>query len=99
MSFAEAEFGDINEEIDDGEDVISEADVTGPGLQRILSFEDHNLVTDDETFFVYLSPLLTLAQVHVPGLCSVEGCKTPVHIKSETIGSALYLKWVSMIPS
>lgn len=96
VSFAEAEFGDIPEgSIDEDEDDEPEPETVGPGLQRILSPDDHHILTDDQAYLVYLRPLITLSQVQIPGQCSMEGCRQSVEIKQDTVGSALYLKWVS----
>ena len=92
VSFAEAEFGDKNS--DSEEEFEYESDVTGTGLQRILSTEDQGELTDDETFLVYLNPIMNLARMNIPRQCPHADCRQDVDIKQESIGSALYLKWV-----
>ena len=67
VSFAEAEFGDRNENSsDEGEDESASEDVTVPGLQRILSTDDQDVLTEDEAFLVYLGPLINLRCTLVP---------------------------------
>ena len=42
------------------------------GLMEISSPEDSPLLTDDQLFLVYLSPLLDLASTKVDSVCRVE---------------------------
>ena len=95
VSFAEAEFGDRQEEGgDEGDDEGTKDDFVGPGLQRILSVEQQGILTEDEAFMVYLGPILSLARTSVPGKCPDTDCQQEIAINHESIGSALYLKWV-----
>lgn len=94
MSFAEAEFGEQNEDNEDGVDDVADDEIIGPDLQRILSREDQGVLTDDEAFLMYLTPVLHLARLHIPGHCPNSECRQEVEIRPESVGSALYLKWV-----
>ena len=96
VSFAEAEFGDVREDSgDEGGDETTAEEVTGPGLQRILSPDQQGSLTDDEAFMVYLGPIISLARMRLPGRCPDTDCGQDILINHESVGSALYLKWVS----
>ena len=94
VTFAELEFGDHRDDTVDEEEIDQEPDITGPGIQRVLSFLDHSVVTEDETFLCFLRQLVNLAHAKIPDNCNLPSCRQPVQIVHETVGSALYLKWV-----
>ena len=80
VSYAEAEFGDYMDNTDCEDEETSTPDAVIPGLQRVLSFSDHELVTGDKTFICFLQQLLTLAKARIPEHCSVTDCRQPIRI-------------------
>lgn len=92
ITLEEAEFGQVEESAaDTGQE---EAEII-PGIDRILSPEDQDHLTDDETYIVYLQPLIRLARLKVDPVCSSPECGQIVEMKLESVGSALYIKWVN----
>ena len=94
MAFAEVEFGDHRDNIEEEEEIIPEVDIAGPGIKRVLSFLDHSVVTEDETYLCFLGQIINLAHAKIPESCTIPSCDQPVKIVHESVGSALYLKWV-----
>lgn len=94
VSFAEADFGVASDEEEDEGEAATECP-TGSGIKRILSTADQEALTSDEAYLMYLTPVIELAQLHVPRQCPTKGCGQEVDIQSQSVGSALYLKWVS----
>ena len=86
---AEAEFGEEEEE-----ELDSEFEELSSGINRIHSPTDANIVCEDEAVMVYMTPLLLLARAKVDNTCQVKGCGKAICIKSNFVGSAVYLKWV-----
>ena len=68
----------------------------GTGLMKISSPEDSSLLTEDQLFLVYLSPLLDLAATKIDSVCKMESCSRAILTKTNIIGSALYIIWVSL---
>ena len=66
----------------------------GQGVFRVRNADDVDKLMGDNTFLVYSSQLFTLTNTTISKTCSVVGCTMDVGIKHETVGSALYLKWV-----
>ena len=93
VSYAEAEFGDYMDYTDGDDEETSTPDADIPGLERVLSFSDHELVTGDETFICFLQQLQTLANACIPELCSVTDCRQPIRISRETI----WIRFVSKV--
>lgn len=98
VTFAEAEFGQIEGE-EEGEASEAEAEESFeiPGIFRLLRVEDQHQLTQDECHIVYQKPLLNLARLKIDNSCSLNGCGQHVDIQHENIGSAIYIKWVSLI--
>ena len=65
-----------------------------PGIERIFSTDDQHQMTDDEAHIVYQQPLLRLARLRIGPLCNNKGCGQHVDLITESVGSALYIKWV-----
>lgn len=93
VTFDESEFGIPEEaEVEDEEDMTEDI----PGIMRILSSAEQDRLTDDSVHLVYQQPLLNLARLRINASCNIQGCSQIVELKHESIGSAFYIKWVSM---
>lgn len=93
ITLEEQEFGE--EECDTEVENESEEmrDDTGPGVIKLTNTEDIKILTEDFTCLVYRRCLLKLASTNVNKICSVEGCNSAITLRTENIGSALYIYW------
>lgn len=90
------EFGqEEEEEEEDAEAAEAEDSIEPiPGIQRLLAIDDQHQLTDDECHIVYQQPLLNLARLRIDNSCNFYGCDQYVDLQHESIGSAIYIKWV-----
>ena len=95
VTLEEQEFGPEETEAADLEDGQDMQEDTGSGIIRIKDEDDVHLMTKDDTCLVYKKCLLKLASTKVEYTCKVKGCSGPVSFRTENIGSALYIYWVS----
>ncbi|XP_077978404.1 uncharacterized protein LOC144433886 [Glandiceps talaboti] len=91
-----------NEDIED-EDIESEdeEDMDIPedvceGVNRIRSDEHVNRLLDDGVYLVFMKQIVALAKTNVANICSTKDCKAVVQLITESVGSAVYLKWVCL---
>ena len=68
----------------------------GPGVFRVKNAEDIQSFVDDNPFIVYSNQLVALAKISIK-VCNAKGCSLDLRINTETIASAVYLKWVTII--
>lgn len=89
--------GDVEFEGDDGENVESDdEEQLGPGVTRILQPEDKGPLLDDSCSLVYMNCLIRLTKIKIESVCKVKGCGLPVAVSTKSVGSAVYLTWVSI---
>jgi hypothetical protein len=81
-----------SEEIEDEEEGVEHLKCGNvPVIRNKAEIEQ---LVDDRPAMVYLNALVALAEVKVAKICSVKGCEAVVHISSEVVSSAVYLRWV-----
>ena len=95
VTLEEQEFGPEKTKAADLEDGQDMQEDTGSGIIRIKDEDDVHLMTKGDTCLVYKKCLLKLASTKVDYTCKVKGCSGPVSFRTENIGSALYIYWVS----
>lgn len=66
---------------------------TGPGVIKLTNTDHIKILTEDLTWLVYMRCLLKLASTNVNKVCSVEGWNSSITLRTENIGSALYIYW------
>lgn len=70
----------------------------GPSITQVMCAEDiPNQLTANATALVFLKQLIVLANLKVTRACQVKGCGEDTNIEIQYVGSALYLKWVTLI--
>ena len=69
----------------------------GPNITRLRTNEDIGTLLQDHPVFVNTKQLMELARTTVSLNCKVKGCGGIVQMSMQTVSSATYLKWVSMI--
>jgi hypothetical protein len=81
-------------DVEDREHVDEVADgQTGQGgLIHRLPIEAEHM--EEACCIAYSSTLLQLAAMSVIRTCTRKGCRSPTSIRTETAGTAMYLKWV-----
>ena len=75
---------------------LSEEEVQPPLTGRYLAIEkteDEN-IAGEETCVVYKNSLLSLVNRNFPNTCTKRSCEENVSIKTERVGTAIYLIWV-----
>ncbi|XP_062612144.1 uncharacterized protein LOC134273936 [Saccostrea cucullata] len=89
----------IEEEEDEGAD-MNEKDGSdepavdmGPGIRRIDA-TNIDAFMSDRPYLVYMDCLLKLAHTNVRQTCTLSDCHSEVTLKTDNVGSALYLTWV-----
>ncbi|XP_061167182.1 uncharacterized protein LOC133176022 [Saccostrea echinata] len=82
-----------SEEIEDDEEkFVEHAEYSC--LPVIRNNDEIEQLVHDCPAMVYINQLITLAETGVPKICRVKGCEAQVHISSEVVSSAVYLRWV-----
>ena len=66
-------------------------------ITRLRTNEDIGTLLQDHPVFVNTKQLMELARTTVSLNCKVKGCGGIVQMSMQTVSSATYLKWVSMI--
>ncbi|XP_070554570.1 uncharacterized protein [Ptychodera flava] len=92
-----SDIDDDDDEDDDQEglDDVDEAEESlGSGLVRIKSDADADNVLQDEFCLISLQQLILLAETSIKSTCSDSKCNEKLSISTESVGSAVYLKWV-----
>lgn len=98
VNMEEEEFGaEETEDAGAAEDEQETQGNRGSGITKIKDEEDIHLLTSDKTCLVYQKCILKLASCNVGNSCKVKGCTSPVSHRTENIGSALYIFWVSLL--
>ena len=69
----------------------------GPNITRLRTNEDIGTLLQVHPVFVNTKQLMELARTTVSLNCKVKGCGGIVQMSMQTVSSATYLKWVSMI--
>lgn len=87
-----------SEEEDCSDDMEEEHDIEpGPCIKVETTNAEVNEPLSDRLVLVYMDALLSLARANVHHVCGVKGCGQDIHITSEFVSSAKYLKWVIVI--
>lgn len=69
----------------------------GISVSKLKDTEDiESFLRDNHPYLVYSEQILALANTTVINICNVKGCGQAVEIQTETVGSAVYLKWVDV---
>lgn len=92
VTLEEEEFGVEEREADDPEDEEESQGTKGSGVTMVKD-ENIHLLTDDETCIVYMKCLLKLAKTNEGSSCTVKGCACPVSVRTNNVGSAIYMFW------
>ena len=91
VTFEESEF---SIQVEEGAGEQEDTSDSIPGLLRIKSPDEQHILSDDQVYLVYQQPLFNLAKLTVGSTCTFHGCSEAVDLVPETVGSALYIKWV-----
>lgn len=98
VNMEEEEFGaEETEDAGEAEDEQETQGNRGSGITKIKDEKDIHLLTSDKTCLVYQKCILKLASCNVGNSCKATGCTSPVSHRTENIGSALYIFWVSLL--
>lgn len=90
VTLEEEEFG-----VEETEDEEETQGTKGSGITMVKD-ENIHLLTDDETCIVYMKCLLKLTKTNVGSSCTVKGCACPVSVRTNNVGSEIYMFWVSL---
>lgn len=95
VSLEEQQFGEeeCETEVENESEDIKRED-TGPGVILLTNTEDIKIITEDFTWLVYRRCLLKVASTNVNKVSSVQGYYSAMTLRTEIIGSALYIHWV-----
>ena len=82
--------------IQDSDNITDESEVSkkskGKTLYKTVTESDQ--VMNDVCAIAYVSCLESLAQMNIPGKCKVKGCTEEYALHVNTVGTAVYMKWV-----
>lgn len=79
---------DINEKDGSDEPAVD----LGPSIQRMTQADVDEFMSD-RPFLVHMNCLLKLAHTNIKQICTE--CQSEVNLKTNKVGSALYLTWMS----
>lgn len=90
----------IEDEEDSPDSEPEDTDNINVDVVGLSTLEDIHAVDDfllnNNPFLVFQQQLFDLANTSIPANCNMPGCHLPVSITQETVGSAVYLKWVGV---
>ncbi|KAL4228823.1 hypothetical protein ACF0H5_011863 [Mactra antiquata] len=66
-----------------------------PGIKRITSDGNCDVLSSSTICLTFLSQLKVLREIKVQS-CSQKDCPKPVELTEDFVGSAVYLKWVTV---
>lgn len=91
FGYTEAGEGESDGEDEEYEEEASKPD---PGVSRVYDPGEAAKIVNEEAFIVYLQPLINLAQLKLSANCATKGCRLPLEMQRNCVGSALDLTWV-----
>lgn len=96
VTLEEQEFGEEECETEVKNESEEMKEDTCPGVIKLTNTKDIKILTEDFTCLVYGRCLLKLASTSVNKVCSIKviRCNSAVTLRTENIGSALYIYWV-----
>lgn len=90
----EQEIEEVEDDTTEGDKSEEEAIDMGPGV-KIITTKNIDKFISEQPLLVYRDCLLMLANTNTEQICTMSDCNRQVDLKTETIGSAFYITWVS----